>query len=479
MRVKKDLLNLQKSVKRIAAASGAFQFDDDTENLFPELPLIEDMEDDASGAVDILPRKTLRNRQYLQEPLKVRPEYQGDFLDKLRQEVYKNRSAECLLDFDMPSDLLKYIPTPMPRDLQDEFYDINRPGEGAGYKDLKEYYDRGWDDSDAPEMSEDKVLRERNWTPNKKPIDSPVKMHLFHEATEGIVNAYLNTKYRIQAVVAKFLMSFYPQEIEINLEDHAEYLKEAKLLRDLEKSQIYTKTHGWGKPGFGAKVTSRLIKSEPGIGRWTFLTTSGKGVHTTVFKFIPEKGIMDLNKLHVRVSCTCQSWLFWGAQFHAMTQDYIYISPDMPLRLKFSPPGTRDPEGKFLVCKHVLACVPIVRTKKIESMEPKKLEKLRQPPAVEVEKDFKEPIHIPEELKNVARRQDIVEIARKWNRMTEKDRRNFIMGLDSPRAVSYMAHRFPATSAKFVIEKLKDMIVKDRVPSNRVLARRLLRNIVG
>jgi hypothetical protein len=42
-----------------------------------------------------------------------------------------------------------------------------------------------------------------------------------------------------------------------------------------------------------------------------------------------------------------------------------------------------------------------------------------------------------------------------------------------------MAHRFPATSAKFVIEKLKDMIVKDRVPSNRVLARRLLRNIVG
>jgi hypothetical protein len=52
------------------------------------------------------------------------------------------------------------------------------------------------------------------------------------------------------------------------------------------------------------------------------------------------------------------------------------------------------------------------------------------------------------------------------------------MGLDTPGAVSFMAHRFPDTATEFVVKKLKEMAVKHPLPSMRVLARKLLREII-
>jgi hypothetical protein len=103
MHVESGWLNLKnKKLLMAEKIANAWQFDDDTENLFPERPLLEDMEDSASGARDIQPQKLLRDRQYGSQPLIVMPEYKGDFLDTLRPPS-QNKCCYCVfLDFCSP-----------------------------------------------------------------------------------------------------------------------------------------------------------------------------------------------------------------------------------------------------------------------------------------------------------------------------------------------------------------------------------------
>jgi hypothetical protein len=461
MHVKKDLKSLvAKVLTKLSAQSGAFQFDDDMENLFQDPPFLDALEDASSGAMDGQPRKTLRNRQYGPMPLMLQPEYKGDFLDKLREKMYKDKCAASdfnLMDFSNPEEMLKYIPTVVPRDLQDEFYDINRPGQGAGYDDLQDYHDRGWDENDAPEISEDKILRLRNW--NKSQIDK-------------IVNAFIHKNYnfRLKSVVAKFLMKVLPSAYEIDLQQR----RVAKLLSDFQNSLIYTKSKGWRKPEESG-VSVRLVRAEPRVGRWTFMTSSGKESYSTIFQFIPRGSTKDPNKLQVRVSCTCPSWLFWGAQYNAMMEDYLYGR----IRPKFTPPSKRDPTGRFLVCKHVLACIPIVSRYKLAPITEEVKIRLKRPLKIEIEKDVpKEKIRIPQELKNFSKREDVKDAVKSWTEMPENKKQEFIMGLDSPGAVAFMAHRFPETATEFVVKKLKEMALTHKIPSMRVQARKFLREIV-
>ena len=464
----------------ISRFENAWGFADyDAENKFKEeQPLLEDMADDASGARDIQPQKILRNRQYGPQPLMVRPEYSGDFLDKLREEVYKNRSADSLQDFSMPSDLTKYLPDTEVRDLQDEFYEIDRPGPGdePGYKCYKDYDDRGWDQDDAPEISEDKVMRENDWG-NYKPFSQAPKDedHLFKSAAR-VINAFDRaqlspTVIRSQVVTARYLMEINPTETELP----GPRTRISKYLGDLEKSLLFTKTHGWRKPDSKGGVSVRLYRAEPRQGRWTFVTSSGKDTYTTIFQFIPKGNVRDLGKLHVRVSCTCPSWLYWGAQYNAVMEDYLYGK----IRPKFTPPNKRDPTHRFLVCKHVLACIPLVSKYQIMLIKgrPEK-DKIIKTPKVEVQKGIKEEIRIPKELVNFEKRPDIKEATKNWDKMTPKNRKDFIMGLDSPGAVSFMAHRFPDTATEYVVYKLKDMATHSKLSSFRDWAKRLLREIV-
>lgn len=466
MHVKKDSKNLQSNiVHRVvkAAQSGAYQFDDDMEYLFPEEPLLEDLGDTASGAIDLMPRKTLRDRHYGPQPLIVRPEYSGDFLDKLRAQMYENKTAEeSLIDFSNPEEMLKYIPVPVPRDLRDEFYEIGRPGPGAGYEDLKQYHDRGWDENDSPEMSEDKILRMRDWNKacpcfkkeNKKPS-------LFHTAHDHSL---------VQVVIANYMLQTSPAEINIDLQQ----MKTAMLLKDFENTRIRTKMRGEFKPSIsGVKIS--LAKAEPNRGRWTF--TTGSKNYKTIFEFIPKGSTKDLNALDVRVSCSCPAWVYWGCQFNAFTKEYLYG----PVRLKVTPPNKRDPEKKSLVCKHILACIPMVsRYKLYRGITPEIRERLTRTPKTVVDvSDFKEKIKIPPELKQVANRPDIKKFVRDWPRLLDNDRRKIIMNLDSPEAVTFMAHRFPETASAFVVDKLKDIATHGKDASIRTKARELMSSLIG
>jgi len=471
----------------------AWNFDTDSENRFPgEIPLLEDMAEDASGVRDIQPRKTLRNRQYGPQPLMLRPEYRGDFLENRGLPILdgppEKKTADSLLDFSDHEEMLKYLPESQPRDLTDEFYDINRPGEGAGYDDLKHYHDRSWDEDDAPEVSEDKIMRMRDWGNGKKVIFKPTKPSVFHAAAERVANAFLREtdEFRAKSVVAKFLMKVLPSDFEIDLQQ----VRVAKMLRDLEKSQIWTKAKGWrntdkyggvsvhlneAKSLLSPPSSNNIIVGPPYI--CTFRTTSGKEVYNTIIQFIPRKDIDDPNKLHVRANCTCNSWLYWGAQYNAVTQDYHTGE----IRIKFTPPNKRDPYRKFLVCKHVLACIPIVAKYKIGFAPKKTIERLRRPPRIEVDlSGVKEEIKIPQELKSQIKRPEIKEIVKKWDRMLPTEREDFIMGLDRPEAVAFMAHRFPETATEYVVTKLKDQaLTKGPLKATfRVLAKKYLAGII-
>jgi len=462
----------------IGLTPGAWQFDDDTENLFPDRPLLEDIQDAASGARDVQPRKTLRDRQQAipNQPLMVMPEYSGDFLKKLRRD-YMNKSADSLLDFSSPEDWVKYLPTPMPRDLQDGFYDINRPGPGAGYDDLKDYHDRGWDEEDSPEISEDKILRMRNWNKEKKcPCLNPHNPSVINSANR-VVNSYIREQdnFRARSVVANFLMKIIPYSFELDFQQ----IRVGKMLTDLAKTMIYTKTNGWRHPDYGS-VSVRLVSQDLKTGKFKFLTTSGGEEYTTIFQFIPRKEIVDPTKLHVRVSCSCPSWVFWGAQYNAFTKDYNYG----PVRLKFVPPKKRDPVLRFLVCKHALACImkEFLAQKEKYFLKPVTDEeiykRLTKPPEIKLElPSKKEKIRIPPEVLNFGKLDHIKRVVRNWSRMSQKNRDDFIFSLENPGEIAYMAYKFPEEATVAVVKKLKEIVNTGPYSWRRVQARKFLRDL--
>lgn len=419
----------------LAEAIRANVVDFDMHNLFEPRPLLEEMADAASGAYENMPRRTLRYRHYGPQPLMIKPKYEGDFLEKLKEKAKRiygrfmeAASSENLLDFSMPSEWLKHQEQPHPRDLRDYFYEFDRPGDWVGMKTLRDYYDRGWDDTDSPEMSEDKLMRMyKSPLPKRKPVKDV---------------------FRASSVIANWLLDNYPRDLYLDMRNS----RVAKMLRELENSMIYTKQKGWRKPDSNG-VTVRLKRAEPRVGRWTFYTTSGRDTYNTVFQFVPSGTTRDTDKLHVRVSCSCPSWLFWGAQYNAVMQDYLYGK----IRPKFVPPVDRDPWNRFLVCKHVLACIPVVSRYRLAPISEDVRKRIQREPKIKVVKGPEEKVRIPEYLKFVEEKPEIKDAVEKWDTWSRGKRKKFIEDLEKVDDVNFMAHRFPETATQFVVKKLKDI----------------------
>jgi hypothetical protein len=449
--------------------------DFDMHNLFPGNTPMEELEDASQGTYDVNAPGSLKGRNYdppQSMPLVVLPKYQGDFLDRLRNPIQGKpvEAEESLLDFSMPSEMLKHQEQPVPRILLDDFYEYSRPGDGAGLQDLQEYWDRSWD-GQAPEISEDLIERM-----DGEHGASRVACDFLHQFC--LSDAGSTPHVQPSTVVARYLMDRFPIKAQLDTRK----AKTAAKLRDIEKSQLYSsKTNSYKNLNTGG-VTVRIVKKEPRLARWTFLTGSGRDTYTTIFQFKPEGAEPDVNKLEVFVSCNCLSWLYWGAQYNAFMKDYLYG----PVSIKFkTPPGhqpklsrpvIRDPRNKFLVCKHVLACLPLVTSYKLTSVPVK-----FKAPKVEIDKETlpKKPTPMPGELKNFGRQPEIRELEKRWERMSPKERKEAIDGLDSPGAVAYIGHKFLDTASDFVLERLKNMALKSSLPSARSWAKKLLRFWLG
>ena|GEM_PF-2945490 len=428
------------TAKHIVAALLEF---DQVQNLMPSESLPEAWDDAASGSYEALPRKTLRYRQYDPSPLMLRPDYSGDFLQKLRKDL-SNRTADNpwnIYDYSMPSEMLKHQEAPVPNDQVDLWYDIHRPGDQAGMDILRDWYQRSWGPSEAPLMSEDQLRRMRN-LPKSLPL------------VRRVVESYLKESSEIDEET-------FLQKFGVDFDFDFMRSKTALLLSDLQKTQINTKGgyHDVDTSG----VIATLRRAEPRQGRWIFTTSSGKGTtYKTIFQFITKGNIRDLTKLHVRVSCSCPAWLFYGAQYNAVMKLYLYG----PVQPKYVLPKIRDPKNQFLVCKHVLKCIPIVSKYLLGAVPKEVQERLQKLPRFEVAKPKEEePLHIPKELVHLRKVPRIRAITDTWDKLPVAKRRSIIMKMKDPDELAYFAHRFPATSTHFVAQRMKQL---DTIGSQQV-----------
>jgi hypothetical protein len=431
-------------------------------NVFMARPWMEELEEAASGAMEALPYGTLREKNYGNMPLIVKPEYSGDFLDKLRS-PFQGKAieavSESLTDFSMPSEWLKHQEEPVPRIILDDFYEMTSPGEDAGAQTLHEYWDRGWGLNETPEVSEDLLDRDSLVT------DDPTRLK-----TARVIEAFNKAQFpqgpSVHTVIASYMLEAMP--VEISLYNR---IRIAKLMQDIDKPRLTTKTKGV-HPLDLRGVSVRLKQALPHLAKWIFVTGSGHGYYTTIFEFVPKGNITDVNKLDVRVSCSCPSWLYWGAQYNALIGGYIYG----PVRIKGTPPGVRDPNGTFTICKHVLAAMEYVKKYSLyKKIAPGVKKKLTGPQEIRLEKPIpKEDIRIPMELQEYGRDVAIKKAVRDWDKMSDKEKDAFIMGLDRPGAVAYMAHRFPEDATVSAIKRLKEFVVSGKDQNERRFAKHQL-----
>lgn len=103
-------------------------------------------------------------------------------------------------------------------------------------------------------------------------------------------------------------------------------------------------------------------RNDPKNGRWMFSVRCNqnwsKGPYDVRFRLLKGKGAQTQGMLgrEVEVSCNCNAWKYNGADFNALDKDYS--------ERQYSDgraPNIRDPQRKYLICKHVAACIPLFR----------------------------------------------------------------------------------------------------------------------
>jgi len=441
----------------------------DMENLIPQRAPLEDMEDAFVGDAEAMPHKTLR-RRYPQMPLMIMPRYQGDFLER-RKEIFPDRSPDRtaadptnLQDFSRPDEWLKHQEQPYPREILDWFYERNKPSDDNDT--LKQWDDRAWEPWEAPEWSEDVVMRLRN-IPKER---LPQTFKLPSERPAKVAMAFID-RFRApepSAVVASFLLR-HSHTITIPLSQSMP--RTAMTLDILNNSKIkgqVIKNRGDMRNPANVRAFPDPGRSNPGQGLWAFRTTSGRSTYQTYFQFVPEEGTNEVKNLKVRVTCTCPSWLWWGGLFNAISgqgrdagEPYLYG----PIRFPIVPTGTRtivkdpsvrDPSHEFVACKHMIRCIEWLESNRLE---PPSAE-AEVPPAERVEVELRpgvdiEELRIPSYLVNVKSQNPVRGILRQWKDMSIEDRDTFIKSLDSPAHLLYMGYRFPSTAAYTVLDQLE------------------------
>lgn len=142
---------------------------------------------------------------------------------------------------------------------------------------------------------------------------------------------------------------------------------------------------------------STTKKNDPKNGRWTFSVRCNqnwsKGPYDVRFKLVPGKGSKTQGMLgrEVEVSCNCNAWKYNGADFNALDKDYS--------ERQYSdgqPPNKRDPQRRYLICKHVAASIPLFKKfivpEGFKEPEPKKIAPIKLKPKTLVTPEKKLPI---------------------------------------------------------------------------------------
>ena len=104
--------------------------------------------------------------------------------------------------------------------------------------------------------------------------------------------------------------------------------------------------------------TATITKNMPNVGRWMFSVKCNekwsKGPYIVRFRLLKGQKSSNMIDRDIEVSCNCNAWKYNGADYNATNKDYSereYSNGDAP--------NIRDKKRKYLICKHVAACIPI------------------------------------------------------------------------------------------------------------------------
>lgn len=97
-------------------------------------------------------------------------------------------------------------------------------------------------------------------------------------------------------------------------------------------------------------VKSKLVKADPDRGQWLFQASgSDGGTYKIRVWATPQGTTKDINKLNLRVSCSCDFFRWQGPEHWAVRNGYLAGKPSGTA----SAPTEKDPSGKHWVCKHL------------------------------------------------------------------------------------------------------------------------------
>ena len=108
----------------------------------------------------------------------------------------------------------------------------------------------------------------------------------------------------------------------------------------------------------GLKVALRRVDATNAM--WLFDVQGSKDPHRVRLQAVRKGSAKSVTKVHVRVSCSCPFWQWQGPEHWAKQGDYLYGKPVGTA----SKPDAKDPSGQHRACKHVLAVMNHVTTRK-------------------------------------------------------------------------------------------------------------------
>lgn len=288
------------------------------------------------------------------------PEMIGD-----KEELNRNFSTYNPYDYSSPSD--------KPKDLQDSAVFINDPFEsGYGLYNAPDSLFKEEGDSSLHQWYKSRRI---DFTQDEE--EQQPALSITRKYSEDLTG----TKYPIIVNESDLRSLMMTSKLAASLKNivdaDAHYLRSRKQLRansctvrwanKTDKKQI-------DRGLFVFDVVSRGNTGEP---------PSGK-IRKVRFQFLrgeSEGGYKSYAEYPVQISCDCPSFLFWGAQWYALKENYMYMPsfrPDsVPPQHQYNHvkhKSNRYPDGKkyygrglnFRVCKHILAAYRVLMGMKIE-----------------------------------------------------------------------------------------------------------------
>ena len=131
-------------------------------------------------------------------------------------------------------------------------------------------------------------------------------------------------------------------------------MKQAALIRDIRQRC---------NPGLQQKaqgIPVKLRRVDAKNLSWLFDVKGSKKPYRVRLKARVKGNVTDFGKADILVSCSCPFWQWQGPEYHAKQGGYLLGRPIGTA----SKPGQKDPSGRNGACKHVLAVLNFIESRK-------------------------------------------------------------------------------------------------------------------